>query len=204
MPRSVLHTSCLALYVIAAIHVATRPTICYGASLAKRAIERETDRILPVIRSCPNQSEAAPSKKPVRLFGVDISDGHNAGLEVAPTEIANDDPRSSSLALKPDDNLDTISLEVYAALVPELYRCRFGNKGTILELLKYLEEMNSPLSLPKHEALKQRIDNTMKWLHSKRIEINTRYKEWTIGLGLYREVESDFETIKARKAFPKM
>ncbi|POW15723.1 hypothetical protein PSTT_01888 [Puccinia striiformis] len=210
MPRSVLHTSCLALYVIAAIHVATRPTICYGASLAKRAIERETDRILPVIRSCPNQSEAAPSKKPVRLFGVDISDGHNAGLEVAPTEIANDDPRSSSLALKPDDKPgyhvsllleNECSLEVYAALVPELYRCRFGNKGTILELLKYLEEMNSPLSLPKHEALKQRIDNTMKWLHSKR---NTRYKEWTNGLGLYREVESDFETIKARKAFPKM
>ncbi|KAH9468751.1 hypothetical protein Pst134EA_009283 [Puccinia striiformis f. sp. tritici] len=418
MPRSILHTSCLALYVIAAIHVATRPTICYGASLAKRAIERETDRILPVIRSCPNQSEAAPSKKPVRLFGVDISDGHNAGLEVAPMEIEHDDPRSSSLALKPDDNLDTISLEayaalvpelfvcqfgskgtisellkylrnppfslagdkwiqridntriwlyskgiemnngfktwdrvpemyqqvksdfdtikarevlktislerylelahvvlgssqywhnelnhylikkinledwakervnklaywtimflktyeikpknydlesgshehlvqnllkdlmkvfdkktfpskdrnkpgreqvrfsgveehnehntntldtisleVYAALVPELYRCRFGNKGTILELLKYLEEMNSPLSLPKHEALKQRIDNTMKWLYAKGIEINTRYKEWTNGPGLYREVESDFETIKARKAFPKM
>ncbi|KAI7933887.1 hypothetical protein MJO28_017401 [Puccinia striiformis f. sp. tritici] len=124
--------------------------------------------------------------------------------------------------------------EVYAALVPELYRCRFGNKGTILELLKYLEEMNSPLSLPKHEALKQRIDNTMKWLYAKGIEINTRYKEWTNGPGLYREVESDFETMyvlynhlslleqkycfklssgkmfhpiqnsKARKAFPKM
>ncbi|KAI7933886.1 hypothetical protein MJO28_017400 [Puccinia striiformis f. sp. tritici] len=120
MPRSILHTSCLALYVIAAIHVATRPTICYGASLAKRAIERETDRILPV------------------LFGVDISDGHNAGLEVAPMEIEHDDPRSSSLALKPDDNLDTISLEAYAALVPELFVCQFGSKGTISELLKYL------------------------------------------------------------------
>ncbi|POW19547.1 hypothetical protein PSHT_04555, partial [Puccinia striiformis] len=178
MPRSILHTSCLALYVIAAIHVATRPTICYGASLAKRAIERETDRILPV------------------LFGVDISDGHNAGLEVAPMEIEHDDPRSSSLALKPDDNLDTISLEAYAALVPELFVCQFGSKGTISELLKYLR--NPPFSLAGDKWI-QRIDNTRIWLYSKGIEMNNGFKTWDRVPEMYQQVKSDFDTIKARE-----
>ncbi|KAI9622618.1 hypothetical protein KEM48_007107 [Puccinia striiformis f. sp. tritici PST-130] len=197
MPRSTLHTSCLALYVTAAIHVATRPTICYGAGLAKRAIERETDRILPCICSCPNQSEAAPSRKRVRLFGVDLSDERNTRLKEAPVGREKDDPQSSSLPLKAEDTLGTISLEAYAALVPELFGCQFGSLGTIPELLECLR--NPSASNVEDTLWIQRIDNTKFWLFSKGIGAKNRINLWNWEPKIYNRVESRFEAIKARE-----
>ncbi|KAI7933890.1 hypothetical protein MJO28_017404 [Puccinia striiformis f. sp. tritici] len=231
MPRSTLHTSCLALYVTAAIHVATRPTICYGAGLAKRAIERETDRILPCLSESPIDTQIWSQElmneayycssvvtclglHPVgnELFGVDLSDERNTRLKEAPVGREKDDPQSSSLPLKAEDTLGTISLEAYAALVPELFGCQFGSLGTIPELLECLR--NPSASNVEDTLWIQRIDNTKFWLFSKGIGANksdlvsvsrkNRINLWNWEPKIYNRVESRFEAIKAREVLKTM
>ncbi|KAI7956624.1 hypothetical protein MJO28_003719 [Puccinia striiformis f. sp. tritici] len=173
MPRSIFYTSCLALYVIAAIHVAITPTKCYGVSLAKREIGRESERIPSILRSGLKKSEVEPSRKRVSFCGVEERSEHNAGLKTAQEESKKDDPQSSLLTLKPEDTLDTISLEAYTALVPELFACQFGSKGTIPELLEYLR--NRP-SFSGDVPWVQRIHNTAIWLYTRNIDINNTFK----------------------------
>ncbi|POW10852.1 hypothetical protein PSTT_05811, partial [Puccinia striiformis] len=172
MPRSIFYTSCLALYVIAAIHVAITPTKCYGVSLAKREIGRESERI------------------PSIFCGVEERSEHNAGLKTAQEESKKDDPQSSLLTLKPEDTLDTISLEAYTALVPELFACQFGSKGTIPELLEYLR--NRP-SFSGDVPWVQRIHNTAIWLYTRNIDINNTFKLGGLVPRMYEQVESDFD-----------
>ncbi|KAI9622616.1 hypothetical protein KEM48_007105 [Puccinia striiformis f. sp. tritici PST-130] len=104
--------------------------------------------------------------------GVGEHNKHNTGLKEAQVSRRKVHTQSHTFSLKPEDTLDKISLEAYAALVSDLYRCRFGNKGTIPELLKYLDKRNPPPSLPKDEAERKRIYDTRMWLHTKDIEIS--------------------------------
>ncbi|KNF00405.1 hypothetical protein PSTG_06333 [Puccinia striiformis f. sp. tritici PST-78] len=155
---------------------------------------------------------AGPSRKQfsscslakIRFSGVGEHNEHNTGLKEAQVQRGKGHTQSHTFSFKPEDTLDKTSLEAYAALVPDLYRCRFGNKGTIPELSKYLDARNPPPSLPKDEAVRKRIYDTRAWLHSKDIEINTSYKHWSWGPSMYREVESDFNTMKAIEAFPRI
>ncbi|POW16972.1 hypothetical protein PSTT_00898, partial [Puccinia striiformis] len=214
MPRSILHTSCLALYVIAAIHVATRPTICYGASLAKRAIERETDRTLLRLSEQPLNIQIWLQQLTIEAYYcwlvVTCLGLHPVGNESAMNtthvwrkpgwEEKKMTPKSIPLSLKPEDTLGTIPLEAYAALVPELFVCQFGSKGTIPELLEYLRYTEiPPFGFPGNAPWIQRIDNTATWLQSKDIGVSNRFKPWDLLPRTYKQVESDFNMIKARE-----